>query len=65
MAGALGVRMGGPSLYGGRMVEKPYIGEQERDDFYRASAQAIRIGYVVSCCGAACAMATLSFWSVL
>lgn len=27
MAGALGVRLGGPSSYGGRMCEKPYIGE--------------------------------------
>jgi adenosylcobinamide-phosphate synthase len=27
MAGALGVRLGGPSLYGGVVVKKPYIGE--------------------------------------
>lgn len=65
MAGALGIRMGGPSPYGGRIVEKPYIGEQERDDFYGASAEAIRIGYVVSCLGTATTMATLSFWSLL
>jgi adenosylcobinamide-phosphate synthase len=28
MAGALGVRLGGPSFYGGILVEKPYIGEE-------------------------------------
>jgi adenosylcobinamide-phosphate synthase len=28
MAGALGVRLGGPSVYGGVTVEKPYIGEE-------------------------------------
>lgn len=27
MAGALGVRLGGPNYYGGILVEKPYIGE--------------------------------------
>jgi adenosylcobinamide-phosphate synthase len=29
MAGALGVRLGGPSTYGGILVEKPYIGEEK------------------------------------
>lgn len=28
MAGALGVRLGGPSTYGGVLVEKPFIGEE-------------------------------------
>jgi adenosylcobinamide-phosphate synthase len=28
MAGALGVRLGGPSFYAGMLVEKPYIGEE-------------------------------------
>ena len=27
MAGALGVRLGGPSTYGGSIVVKPYIGD--------------------------------------
>jgi adenosylcobinamide-phosphate synthase len=65
MAGALNVRMGGPSLYGGKMVEKPFIGEQGREDFFGASAEAIGIGYVVSCLGAVAAMTTLSLWNVL
>jgi adenosylcobinamide-phosphate synthase len=27
-AGALGVRLGGPNIYGGKLVEKPYIGSE-------------------------------------
>lgn len=27
-AGALGIRLGGPNFYGGRLVEKPYIGQE-------------------------------------
>jgi len=30
MAGALGIRLGGPSTYQGRVFEKPYLGEEER-----------------------------------
>ncbi len=30
-AGALGIRMGGPSVYHGNLVDKPYIGEQFND----------------------------------
>ncbi len=33
MAGALGVRLGGPSTYGGVMVEKPYIGDSGVADY--------------------------------
>ncbi|MBF0457892.1 MAG: cobalamin biosynthesis protein CobD [Nitrospirae bacterium] len=29
MAGALGIRLGGPSYYGGTLVEKPYIGRAD------------------------------------
>lgn len=65
MAGALGVRMGGPSFYGGKVVEKPYIGEQKRDDFLEASAEAIKISYVVSCLGVTAAGVALLFWRVL
>ncbi len=47
MAGALGIRMGGPSTYGGIMVEKPYIGEACREsnakDYLVASENAIII----------------------
>ena len=33
MAGALGVKLGGPATYEGRLVEKPYIGEDLNPDF--------------------------------
>ncbi len=39
-AGSLGIRLGGSSYYGGRLVEKPYIGDDRRpietDDIKRA-----------------------------
>ena len=43
MAGALGIRMGGPSTYGGVLVVKPFIGEAERDACMAASRQEVRI----------------------
>ncbi|MBM4275107.1 MAG: cobalamin biosynthesis protein CobD [Deltaproteobacteria bacterium] len=40
VAGALGVRLGGPAVYFGEIVEKPYMGEGDRDledaDYERA-----------------------------
>jgi len=41
MAGALGVKLGGTSTYGGVVVEKPYIGEelQNSDLFYLSAAE--------------------------
>lgn len=39
MAGALGLKLGGPNYYFGRLVEKPYIGDGQKDvnikDVYR------------------------------
>jgi len=47
MAGALGIRMGGPTAYGGVMVEKPFIGEartkEGASDYLTASERAITI----------------------
>jgi adenosylcobinamide-phosphate synthase len=43
MAGGLDIRMGGPSTYGGILVEKPYIGEAGDADYLSASEHAIRI----------------------
>lgn len=41
IAGALGVRLGGPSLYGGVAVVKPYIGDNIlKEDFKPGSAEA-------------------------
>lgn len=41
MAGALGIRLGGPSTYGGMLVEKPYIGDDLAGDYRAASEQAV------------------------
>jgi len=65
MAGALAIRMGGPSVYGGKIVEKPYIGDQGGRDYLQASVEAIRIGYTTSCLGTILATAMLSLWKVL
>lgn len=43
MAGALGVQLGGPSTYGGVLVEKPAIGEMGTGDYLSASRGAIAI----------------------
>lgn len=59
MAGALGVRMGGPSTYGGRLVEKPYIGADATDDYMAASKRAIAIVQATSLLGMAGALLIL------
>jgi adenosylcobinamide-phosphate synthase len=66
MAGALGVRLGGPSTYKGTFVFKPYIGEEnlstehgakDTDMFYlKASEEAVTITKVVSFLGLLCAL---------
>ena len=43
MAGALGVQLGGPSTYGGVLVEKPVIGEMVTGDYLSASREALLI----------------------
>lgn len=48
VAGALGVRLGGPSLYGGRLVPKPYIGD-EKDGLKRQHViSAVKLMYFAS-----------------
>jgi len=39
MAGALGVRLGGPSTYGGVIVAKPYIGNIRNEDYLAAAGK--------------------------
>jgi adenosylcobinamide-phosphate synthase len=54
MAGALGVRLGGPSSYWGLVVEKPYIGKeiQDRENLYLAATKkAITITKITSLLG--------------
>ena len=45
MAGALGVRLGGPSIYFGRLVEKPFIGEPNQPLDHERYQQAVRLLY--------------------
>lgn len=59
MAGALGIRMGGPSAYGGIVIEKPYIGDVRTEDYSRAFEQAIAIVKASSILGIATAIVVL------
>ncbi|MBI4687306.1 MAG: cobalamin biosynthesis protein CobD [Nitrospirae bacterium] len=59
MAGALGVRLGGPSLYGGIVVEKPFIGEAKTEDYLPASLRAMDIVRVTSLGGVIVALVIL------
>ncbi|MGD0229850.1 MAG: adenosylcobinamide-phosphate synthase CbiB [Syntrophorhabdales bacterium] len=43
MAGALGIRLGGPSIYGGAIVDKPYIGDERGADYLRSADRAITL----------------------
>ncbi len=43
MAGAIGVRLGGPSAYGGIIVQKPYIGTETEIDYFAASEKTIKV----------------------
>lgn len=43
IAGGLGIRLGGPSTYGGILVDKPYIGEQQNENFPVAADRALAI----------------------
>jgi adenosylcobinamide-phosphate synthase len=48
MAGALRIRLGGPSTYAGVLSNKPFIGDEERSDYLAASHDAIRIVLLAS-----------------
>jgi adenosylcobinamide-phosphate synthase len=65
MAGGLGIRMGGPSRYGGILIEKPYIGESEKEDYLSASEDAIMIVQAASAMGVGIAAILLSLRSSL
>lgn len=43
IAGGIGVRLGGPSKYGGIVVQKPYIGETRHKNYMAASKVALTI----------------------
>jgi adenosylcobinamide-phosphate synthase len=59
MAGALGVRLGGPSMYEGQRVYKPYIGEEKEDSvsyYVKASEDALLLTKMTSFLGLLCAL---------
>jgi adenosylcobinamide-phosphate synthase len=60
MAGALGVRLGGPSTYFGRRVDKPFIGEAGQPLDQERYGQAIRLLY-----GTSVAMAAITLVGLL
>jgi adenosylcobinamide-phosphate synthase len=60
MAGALGVRLGGPSTYFGRLVDKPCIGDPAQPLESRQYRQAVAVLYAASAL-----MAGLTFLSLL
>ncbi|OPY75904.1 MAG: cobalamin biosynthesis protein [Syntrophorhabdus sp. PtaU1.Bin153] len=43
LAGALGVRLGGPSTYNGILLEKPYIGQEKTVDYLQSSLDAVSL----------------------
>ncbi len=59
LAGALGVRLGGPSIYFGRLVDKPYIGDLGPALSARHYRQAVLLLYGVSALMAACTFLVL------
>ena len=52
LAGALGVRLGGPSIYFGLVVDKPWIGAEGADPGPPAYTRTVRLLYLVSLAGA-------------
>lgn len=66
-AGALGVRLGGPSAYQGRLMEKPFLGFPQKDfdrGDLRKSLDLMRVTSWVSLIGALLLRATLGFFHV-
>lgn len=67
MAGTLGVRLGGPSIYNGRIVEKQYIGDEievkNREDLYLyAAKRSLLISGIVSFIGFLTGFAIINIW---
>lgn len=48
MAGAVHIRLGGPSIYGGIVVEKPVIGNETAVEYLAASRTALRLAGISS-----------------
>ena len=66
MAGALGVRLGGPSFYGGVLVGKPYIGVDKAENLcLKIAEKAITITKITSLLGFLCSLAILYVRTIL
>lgn len=65
MAGALGVRLGGPSTYGGVMVEKPYIGDSGVAATLRSAECALALAACAATITVVLALACLSLRKVI
>ncbi|WP_368257799.1 adenosylcobinamide-phosphate synthase CbiB, partial [Citrobacter sp. RTP31023st1_F3_RTP31023_210422] len=62
VAGALGIRLGGPNDYFGERVEKPWIGDQQRDISVDDISQTIRLMWVASTLALALFIALRWLW---
>ncbi|MBI4823171.1 MAG: cobalamin biosynthesis protein CobD [Nitrospirae bacterium] len=62
MAGALNVRLGGPSTYGGNLIEKPLIFATGSADYGSAGPYALKITFAASALGVFAAACGLLWW---
>jgi adenosylcobinamide-phosphate synthase len=60
VAGALGIRLGGPSTYGGMMSEKPFIGDENNGDYLSSAHKTITLIGTASALSAAAAVIVLT-----
>jgi len=60
MAGALGVRLGGTSLYGGKPVEKPFIGDSGTGDYRTAASRALSLVVIAASTAMAVSLCIMS-----
>jgi len=65
MAGALGVRLGGPSVYGGVVVEKPFIGDGVAEDYLRSADCAVALAACAASLMVVLALLFLTFRKVI
>ena len=65
MAGALGVRLGGPSTYGGVVVEKPFIGDGVAADYLRSADCAVSLAAWAASLTVVLALLCLGFRKVI
>jgi adenosylcobinamide-phosphate synthase len=65
MAGALGVRLGGPSTYGGVLIEKPFIGDIGTADYRAAADRAVTLAVIAAVSAVVFAACILSIRTLL